>query len=365
MSPHRDLSRYVAIDLSSSRIDRLWRRITPALESSPKRRPRLLVWAPLAALVVSLSVIVALLVPRAAPPVSAWENAALETAGDSLSVRLEDDSRIELSAHSRVELAESTANALRLRLERGAVRCDVTRHRDRHFIVVARGVEVRVLGTRFSVAIGDDRVDVAVERGSVEVRTPGSAGTTRRLLAGERWSIDLDARKRASAASGEPSAVPITPPSAILPAPTPSGRARPAPPADADGTRRLEGASARELFDSANLARRAGDIEGAARAYEVLLARYPRDARAALAAFELGRLRLERLGDPAGAVPVLERAVARAPSAGLREDALARLVQALAASGELERCREERRAYLERYPKGVHVATVHARCPDR
>nr|PZN17263.1 MAG: hypothetical protein DIU78_24560 [Pseudomonadota bacterium] len=322
-------------------------------------------WAPLGGFVVSLAVIVALLVPRATQPTaSAWENTALETAGDSLSVRLEDDSRIELSAYSRVELAGSTPNALRLRLERGSVRCNVTRRRDRHFIVAARGVEVRVLGTRFSVSMADSRVDVAVDEGSVEVRTPGAAGITRRLLSGERWSIDLDVMDR-ELVSGETAPTPAPSPSTRRRSPPASGKARPAPSAGANDQGPLEAASARELFDSANLARRAGDVESAVRAYEMLLARHPRDARAALAAFELGRLKLERLGDPAGAVPVLELAVAQAPSAGLREDALARLVQALAASGDYERCREERRTYLERYPKGVHVATVTARCPDR
>ena len=91
-----------------------------------------------------------------------------------------------------------------------------------------------------------------------------------------------------------------------------------------------------------------------------MLASYPRDPRAGLAAFELGRLRMDRLGDMPGAVRALEQAVTLAPGAELREDALARLVAASAAAHDRSVCRRARDRYLADYAGGVHHRTVDA-----
>jgi TolA-binding protein len=117
---------------------------------------------------------------------------------------------------------------------------------------------------------------------------------------------------------------------------------------------------ARELFEEARGQWRAGKMEEAARTYQALLTAYPRDPRAGLAAFELGRLRMDRLNDMPGAVQALEQAVALAPGAELREDALARLVAASAAAHDHARCARARSRYLTEYPSGVHHRTVSA-----
>ena len=101
-------------------------------------------------------------------------------------------------------------------------------------------------------------------------------------------------------------------------------------------------------------------MEDAARTYQALLSAHPRDPRAGLAAFELGRLRMDRLNDMPGAVQALEQAVALAPGAELREDALARLVAAAAAAHDHPRCARARTRYLTEYPAGVHHRTVSA-----
>jgi TolA-binding protein len=317
-------------------------------------------------------VVTAVSLERAPETASVWENAALETKGDSLSVRLEDSSRIELAAESRVELSESAPDAVRLRLRRGSVRCDVTHREGRRFSVEALGIEVRVIGTLFSVAIGpgERQVEVAVERGSVEVRSLDAGGAYRRLSAGERWSVALPELSPAPSAVAPPSAAPEPAVSGaelrpVKPRDEPRDSVSSAPGDQADGAGDPQTATARELLDLANLARRSGDLAAAVRAYELLLSKYPTDARVGLAAFELGRLRLERLGNPAGAVSALERAIARAPSPGLREDAMARLVQAHAALGDGARCRRTRDKYLAEYPGGVHVNAVKSRCGER
>src|SRR5205085_4138571 len=108
---------------------------------------------------------------------SAWQGAQLETAADALAVTLGDGSSLRLEPRSRVEVGDRTPSALKLVLARGRIACDVTHREGRSFVVAAGGVEVRVVGTRFSVAneaaAGGARVEVRVERGTVEVRSPG------------------------------------------------------------------------------------------------------------------------------------------------------------------------------------------------
>jgi hypothetical protein len=71
---------------------------------------------------------------------------------------------------------------------------------------------------------------------------------------------------------------------------------------------------------------------------------------------------MDRLGDLAGAVQALERAVQLAPGSGFREDAMARLVTAYAASGRNSECTRARDAYLAAFPAGVHRDAVTRGC---
>lgn len=119
---------------------------------------------------------------------------------------------------------------------------------------------------------------------------------------------------------------------------------------------------ARRLFERASQLRLSGDLHGAARAYELMLRSYPRDARVGLAAFELGRLRMDRFHDPIGAARVLEPAAKLLTDIGLREDAMARRVKALDMASARELCAIAREEYLEIYPKGIHVRAVANAC---
>ena len=105
-----------------------------------------------------------------------------------------------------------------------------------------------------------------------------------------------------------------------------------------------------------------GQAREAGQAYEALLERFPNDARAGLAAFELGRLRMDSLKDLGGAAQALERAVVLAKDAPFREEALARLTEAYAALGQNAECARARDRYLKSYPNGAQQAAVRARC---
>jgi transmembrane sensor len=358
------LANHVRVDLSEARVDRLWGRVSARIDGP--RRARGWVWAGAALCVGAAAVAIVVRargVDPAAPSVdrtvaSAWEGAQLETAADALSVTLVDGSSLKVEPRSRVEVGERNPSALKLVLARGRIACDVTHREGRSFVVAAGGVEVRVIGTRFSVANeaadAGRRVEVRVERGVVEVRGAGPDAEVVRIAAGHSWSqvTKTEALVGESEAETEPEA-----PADVEIAPR---AARPEKSHAVARAGRPSAADARELFEQARSEWRAGKIAEAAKTYQALLAAHPRDPRAGLAAFELGRLRMDRLGDMPGAVQALQQAVALAPGAELREDALARLVAASAAAHDRAVCTRTRDRYLADYPTGVHHRTVSA-----
>jgi TolA-binding protein len=233
------------------------------------------------------------------------------------------------------------------------------------------------------------RVEVRVQRGAVNVLSAGKPAEVTRVEAGHSWSqvtstAALAASDNAASADAAALAVNSASPNAASDLPAPLASLAPGPAASEPGavppkgaTRRGSGADlrgrdalpsesaapasdAKTLFEQASSSWREGRITQAAEAYQALLTAYPRDARAGLAAFELGRLRMDRLGDLPGAVRALERAVAS--GAGFREDALARLVKAYAGVGNVPACRRTREQYLREYANGVHRLAVTQAC---
>jgi len=363
------LSKYVRVDVSPARVARVWAGVSSQLERAPSGRRRWLYRGALATALAGVAAFGAFKAVSDHQARSAWQKAALETAGDAMAVGLDDGSRLELAAHTKVRVVGNDPQSMALDLDHGRVDCDITPRPGRHFAVAAAGVVVRVKGTKFGVELapGRDRVNVDVERGLVEVSWQDGA-QHRDLAAGERWSIDLQ-HPEATAPASEASAK-----VAEGPALAPAEASADAPAGASDGAKgsttaphppREAAAGARELLDLGNAARRAGDAAGAARAYEELLTLHPTDGRAGLAAFELGRLKMDRLGDVPGAIQALQKAVMMAPGAGFREDAMARLVDAYARKGALERCRSARSAYLSSYPGGVHASAVSRQCQGR
>jgi transmembrane sensor len=358
------LAPHVRVDLSDGRVDRLWGGVAARLGGGTRSRLGWLwpsvAFSAAAAAAITIAVVRARSVDsnndRAVAAASAWEGAQLETAADAVSVTLVDGSNLKVEPRSRVALRERTPSSLKLVLARGRIACDVTHREGRSFVVAAGGVEVRVVGTRFSVANedaeGGTRVEVRVERGAVEVRGAGPDREIVRVAAGHSWS-QVTKTETLGASEAEVQPEPAHAPEAE------ATRAAPAVHAHVPAHAKT-GADARALFEQARSAWRAGDMEEAARTYQALLAAHPRDPRAGLAAFELGRLRMDRLNDMTGAVQALEQAVALAPGAELREDALARLVAASAAAHDGARCARARTRYLTEYPSGVHHRTVSA-----
>jgi transmembrane sensor len=100
------------------------------------------------------------------------ETAYATGVGERRTVTLEDGTRIELNAASRLTV-RFERHARRVRLDDAQAFFDVAKDARRPFLIEAGDTGVRVVGTRFDVRRREGLVTVAVQRGLVEVR-PGS-----------------------------------------------------------------------------------------------------------------------------------------------------------------------------------------------
>jgi len=343
MTPEPKLSSYIVAEASPAEMAEQWQKIEARLAPRPPRP-----WLPLSLAFagVAAALVAFVYVQRAS------SDRAFTSAAEPLPVALADGSQALLEPRSQVHLLRQGKHEVSLRLLLGAARFEVRHDPSRRFQVSAAGVDVVVTGTAFSVAL-DDRgttARVSVERGEVEVHPHGETRLLARLHAGESWP-----ERPAPAVAPAP---PVSAPAVAAPVETvheaPAAGRRP-PPSDP-----------RLLLEQANAARRSGDVEQAAALLETLRVRHPRDPRAALATFELGRLRLDALGDLPGAVQALQQSIALAPTGVFREDAEACLATAYARMRDRPRCEHARQDYLGHYPAGTHTAEVSAlTCPER
>ena len=362
-------SRYIQPEITDARINRLWGNVSARRQARPGRGLRGLVLGTALLGTAAGAVFVAktqLSAPSGAERAVLTE-AKLETAGDALAVTLVDGSKVSLASRTELQVRGNQPTIVALSLTRGKVECDVTHRANRQFTVVAGDVEVRVVGTKFTVqsTSGDNpRVEVSVVRGVVEVTSRRRPGIVARVAAGQSWiqSAEPSAPIASALPLGEAR---VAPAASESPSSSSSGEKPDTPVAVPATSAVASGPSARDLFEKAGESRRAGDARAAAHAYEELLRLHPGDGRASLSAFELGRLRMDRLNDSAGASNALERAVALNIGPSFREDALARLVSVYASQGNFAACGRARDRYLASYPSGVHAGAVGSRCGSR
>lgn len=346
MTARRNLSAYIVDEATPEQMARQW----VAVESRLGDRPRRVVPVSLFLAGAAAAAIVYVLANRTVPTGHWTSQAAPE------SFALADGSRVELQPSTDVTLLGQSEVEDHLQVVRGGARFEVRRNPTRRFQVSAAGIDVVVTGTVFSVSLDGDSAAprVSVERGEVEVRRRQPPALLARLHAGQSW----------------PPVAPIVEPSQEVAATSPPEvKVEPEPPPAANPARGLSRATPdpqpaatdpRRLLERANAARRSGNAAQAADALEALRSHYPRDKRAALASFELGRLRMDELGDLAGAVEALQHSIALAPHGVFREDAEACLATAFARQHQRGPCENARRAYLDRYPEGTHAAAMAA-----
>jgi transmembrane sensor len=334
---------------------RVAKRLDEALARPPGRAARRWFWGMAAA---ALSVLLAVFATRLRKGRTiVAEGAAIGSDVAATSAALSDGSEVDVGRGGQVQIVADGPDETRIELVAGRAEFEVAKRPNRPFVTTIRGVEVRVIGTHFSTELDLSHppgvVRVTVHRGVVEVRRhPGEAAS--RLGADDRLDVPLDAVPSSAPAPVENNSAPSAPgSSSASSSATAPIMSAPAP------------LDASKLFEAAKAARAAGDIEGAARFYASLLKQFPGDERVGVAALELGRLRMDAQHAYRPAAEAFRRAIAKAPNEGVREDALARLVEVVDLLHDHDSCLAERGNYLQRYPKGVHVSRVERACGER
>lgn len=287
----------------------------------------------------------------------------------------------EVHAHPRtVVTAEAVgSDEVVMVVERGAASFEVTRKPSRQFIVKADTVEVRVVGTAFTVRRAGVMVEVDVSRGVVEVR---DGEMVQRLEAGAQWRrpaavevvtpsggaplvapleqsppvVDIErrrVRRRPPVATAPPREAQVTGAQAPTVAP---------PPTLAEAVAVKPEQTAGEAFDAAMKDRAKGSTQQAIRGFKQVCERWPQSAYAPMSAFEWGRLALDGLDDPRQAARAFERTLELADSSSLVEDALARLAEAYGRFDSAS-CRRVQADYTRRFPSGAHRRNIAKACP--
>lgn len=321
---------------------RVQRRMLDRL-SKPERQARSGRWALTAMAVAACVVLCLVAVGKLAPRAQQHET----------SVSLADGSTMTLRVGAEALATTVTPNVVEVRQTAGEVVYAVAKKQERTFLVMAGAVRVRVVGTLFTVAYHAGLVRVKVSRGEVEV-THGS-----RLLmlsTGEELSLadeEPGAANRAAlpvSSSVASSAVPVSAATACDETETTSPNcamavaSSGAPPAASSSGSDVP--SPAELFRRVDDARAGGNSGEAVRLLRLLLSQYPRDGRADMARFTLGRLEAQR-GNHALAAAAFESC-----GDGFRGEARAEAALEWMAGGQKGRAVAAAKRYLDRHPQG-------------
>lgn len=338
-------------------------------------------WPFVVALAAALTVVAVLVAARW----PAEERAPLETTLSALSdprrITLADGSSLTLDAHTRAKLV-AARSATTCRVELGTVTFDVTPQGNRQFSVIAGRVEVRVVGTRFSVARDSaGLVEVRVSHGIVRAQVPERSAPVE-LRAGDYLRANDDAVSLAHPAPDASSALVSpairaedVPPAARASADEPKSVAKAArAEIGRDGWRELYAArnyvaavaaarqlgidgllanlNVQQLAELADAARLAGDSELSLRVLASIERRFPTSREAQDASFLSGRILAGR-GQAAQARSRFEAYLARNAQGGYSLEAMGRLVELYSASRDT-RATSMARAYLQRAPHGPY-----------
>lgn len=283
---------------------------------------------------------------------------------------LPDGSRIELGMASRLVVDSYDGSRVQVTLQQGRAEFEVAHQIGRRFAVIAGNFEIGVIGTHFAVAVGASSdvgsVTVQVERGKVSVRTRQAVPEERLLGAGQTWSASEGTGSvLQSVSESVASSQPEPPPSAALSDDNDKSDAASlsvtATAPETSNANLKPNTEAKDLFELAQLARINGNLRESDDSLNKLRKSFRADPRAGLAAFELGRMRMDIFGDVSGSMDALHDAIKLSPRAPFREDAEARLVQLYHRQGD-SRCQVARAQYLLRFPNGAARKVVSRLC---
>jgi hypothetical protein len=341
---------YLKPRISEERVRQTWARIL-GRHALRRQQSIALRRALVPAVTLAIGVCVFVVLHRSAPRIVSGNGLTISSEAEPRTFDIASGFSVDLQPFASVTLAPADPSEQRVVVARGAARFRVSHDPTRRFVVSAGAVEVVDMGTVFTVAReGKDGelVRVSVASGDVEVRVGGQA--PRPLHVGE------------SLTTSEPSMTQTAPTQPLARVSDTPLEPAPAPPEGSRTLRAVEPVSAKSLLAAATAARQAGDASAEAQALDTLRKRFPHDPRGPIAAFELGRLRMDQLGDRPGALEAFRAAIALGSGASLREDAEARVIGLLDELGDATGCRASRDAFLSRYPASVHRSFIQRRC---
>lgn len=274
----------------------------------------------------------------------------------------DDGSVVSVTGGTELAVVSSRPEGIRFELGSGEAHFDVVPGGGRAWVIRCGVAEVSVLGTAFTLRRDGSRLRVAVERGRVAVESD----QREELGAGDVIVVEHAYPEVAIAPvpPAPPAVAPIVPaaPEPVvtprvarpvaapteMPAETPAeapstwrALARDGAWADAyaslgeDGVRAVSaGASAEELLLLSDVCRSSRHFADAALVLDRLVSEHAEHPSAALSAYTLGTLEMDRLHQPARAARAFERALSLGLPTGLVADAEARLAQAREAAAE-------------------------------
>jgi transmembrane sensor len=369
-------------------------RIAEAIDSRPRprKRGRLLPFVVVGAAAAGAIIGVFSLVRRDTGPLlfaDGRELVAIDAGGAAKEIALSDGSRIRLSAGTRLDPLQSSSTTFSAVVTGRRADFEVRPGGRRHWVIECGLASVEVLGTAFACEREPGRLRVAVRHGVVLVRGELVPDRARRVAAGETLEVVDDAshpeplagpRVPPQAPLGLVAPVPVAPEAALGPADSERSILRSRPGAGKtwrelarhgrngeafaalgpEGLRReSRKLGVKDLLALADVARLSGHPAEAVVPLGRILAEFPNDAQASLAAFALGRLELDSLGHAQAAVAAFRKALALGIPRSLREDVTARLVEAYARSGNAGEARRVADAYFAEFPSGRHVRAIH------
>ena len=280
-----------------------------------------------------------------------------------------------LDKTSLVQPREVTASKIDVELVRGSAHFEVSKNPERVFRVEAGTVTVEVLGTGFTVERLAEGARVSVDHGRVKVQW--GAGST---ILGDGQGSTFPPAPAASTLEGSVvgGGNDVAPAASTTIAPSATAGATGAMGAKAtwkvlahDGefdkayaALKVEGGAtavhddAGELLLAADVARLSHHPADAVVHLRRVLTAHAGDPRAPLAAFTLGRVLLEELGQPGQAAEAFAKARALGGAGPLAEDALAREVEAWWRAGATDKAHERAEEYVKLYPKGLRIRSV-------
>ncbi len=365
MEQRPKLSRYMTPSQDEARLDREWNGILDGLADHGRKRVVRTVGAVAAACVLVAGGFLAYLSFMPAEQ-TAFHDGARAMAK---SLTLPDGTEVNMDERADIQVSSASREAVRIDMTRGRVRFNVPKVKGRKFTVGAGNILVEVVGTRFTVAVlergKEARVEVSVNEGAVRIHDLDQ-GTEVALESGRTWSSVF---KEAKALHARPSEIEPEVADEVLSDEDNS-------PEKAIASKKHRGASVKpreedvddeipgDLFKRAQQANLSGDPQKAAALFDEFVMNHQVDSRSPVAAFQLGRLRMDALGDIPGALRAFDMAIKLGPGYPFIEDVEARRVEALERLGQTARCRSAKQAYLAKYPSGVHMGSVERRCLD-